>query len=266
MEMQMALPRFRELPSETRAEQRALLLTAVQAPRRRRYVLAIAVVLAVFAAAPTLAFQRELVDFWSAEPAPERIQLDWDEMRRIHAELRAGGSGAPSYTPEGPAREVMRVMLDGEARPLWVVPTAEGGFCYRLHFHGSCLTPELAAGRMRIGVGGLSAKGGHGFDWIVGAVTDSRVQELELLYQDGDRVKVPFVWVSSPIDSGFYAYDVPVEHEEAGRLTVALIGLDEDGNEITHACLPLPPEELARSVPAVATLCARRQDAGRSRP
>lgn len=265
MEVQMALPQCRELPSETRAEQHARLLATVGPPRRGRYVLAVAVTLAVIAAAPTLAFQRELVDFWSAEPAPERIQLDWEKMRQSHAELRANGSAAPRYTPEGPAREVMTLMLDGEARPLSVVPTTEGGFCYRLHFHGSCLTPELAGGRMKIGVGGLSTRQGHGFDWVVGSVTESSVEELELVYQDGERVKVSFVWVSPPIDAGFYAYDVPVEHERVGRLTVGLVGLDEDGDEVAHACLPLPPEELARSVPAVASLCARRQ-AGRSRP
>ena len=265
MRGQMTLPAFRELPPERRAEQRARLMSAIARRPRRRPALAVALAVALLAVAPTFAFHRAVVDFFSGEAAPERIQRDFGFLREHTAEASAR-FGGPSYTPDGLAREVMTVMLDGERRPLWVVPTSEGGFCYRLHFHGSCLTPELARGRMPIGVGGLSTRHGHGFAWIVGAVTESSVQDLELLYQDGERVKVPFVWVSPPIDAGFYAYEVPEEHEQAGRLTVALIGLDEDGKEVAHACLRLPPDEVARSVPAAATLCERRQAAGLRRP
>lgn len=257
MSGQMSLPRFRELPPELRAEQRARIVSAVVTPRRRRPVLIVAIALALFAAAPTLALQRQLVDFWSGEPAPERIQLDFGFLREHTAEASAR-FGGPSYTPDGVAREVMTVMLDRESRPLWAVPTEEGAFCYRLHFHGSCLTPDDAK-IMKIGLGGLSTKLGDGLDWLVGPVLVKGVQEVELLYQDGERVKLPFVWVSPPLDVGFYAYDVPVDREEPGRLSVAVIGLDENGDEVAHACLPLSPDELARSVPAAAALCERRR-------
>jgi hypothetical protein len=256
MEMQMALPRFRELPSETRAAQRARLLATVRAPRRRRgAIVAITVGVAVLAAAPTLAFQRELVDFWSAEPAPERIQLDWDKMRQIHGELRAKGFGAPSITPVGTGREVLRVNLDGERRALWVIPTEEGGFCYRLHFHGSCARfPENPG--LKIGAGGLATRERGGFAWIVGAVLASDVHEIELVYQDGERRKLPFVWVSPPIDAGFYAYEVPPEHEQSGHLTAAVVGLDEDGNMVAGLCLRLPPDEPV-ATPEAEALCKR---------
>lgn len=258
MREQMTLPRFRELPPEARAEQRAQILAAVRPARRLRFVLAIATGVAVLAAAPTLAFQRGLVDFRSAEPAPERIQLDFGFLREHTAEASAK-FGAPTYTPEGPAREVMSVMIDGERRPLWVVPTKEGGFCTRLHFTGSCSRPEEARELRPISVGGLSTSQGEGLDWVAGRVLDDAVQEVELLYQDGEGVKVPFVWVSPPIDAGFYAYDISADREEPGRLAVAVIGLDEDGEEVAHSCLPVSPDELARSVPAAAALCERRR-------
>ena len=254
MEMQMALPRFRELPSETRAAQRARLLATVHAPRRRRgAVVAIAVGAAVLAAAPTLAFQRELVDFWSAEPAPDRIQLDFDRLREHIADANAS-LGSPKFTPVGPAREVMRVHIDGEMRPLWVARTEEGTYCYRLHFGLSCLTPENAQHVGAIGVGGLATKHGGGFNWLDGSVRERAVQEVELHYQDGERAKIPFVWVSPPLDVGFFAYDVPPEHEEPGRLTAAIVGLDADGKVVAGQCLRLAPDEPV-GTPEAEALC-----------
>lgn len=257
MRGQMTLPAFRELPPERRAEQRERLMSAVARRPRRPPALAVALVVALLAVAPTFAFHRAVVDFFSGEAAPERIQLDFGFLREHTAEASAR-FGGPRFTPEGLAREVMTVMLDGHSRPLWVVPTREGGFCYRLHFGASCFTPNESGERMRIGVGGLATKQGQGFDWLVGPVLEDAVQEVELLYQDGERVQIPFVWVSPPIGAGFYAYDVPPEHEQPGRLTVAVIGLDDEGEMVAGQCLRLPPDEPLGSATAEA-LCKRPQ-------
>lgn len=255
MEMQMKLPAFRELAPERRAIQRAWLVSRIARRPPRSRTLVLAALFAILVAAPALALQRDVVDFFSSEPAPERIQLDFDSLRKHVAEMNAE-LGSPKFTPVGPAREVMRVHIDGEMRPLWVVPTEEGTFCYRLHFGLSCLTPENAKHVGPIGGGGLM-KGQDGMDWIDGRVANEAVQAVELLYQDGERVKLPFVWVSAPVDEGFYAYDIPAEHEEPGRLAVAVVGLDEDREPLAHFCLLRNPEELARSVPAAAKLCER---------
>jgi hypothetical protein len=256
MEMQMALPHFRELPSDTRAEQRARLLAAVQPPRRRRVVLAVAVALAVFAAAPTLAFQRELVDFWSAEPAPGPIQLDFDRLRQSSVDARARGFGGPDWTPVGTAREVLATTVDGKRESLWVVPTEDGGFCLRWVFYGSCHVPGDGTEAMKLGGGGLATDHGEGSAWIVGRVIAPEIREIELVYEDGDRGKVPFVWVSPPIDAGFYAFGIPADRQVPGRLGGVLVGLDEDGNEVAHQCLPLSPERVERSA-ALQPYCKR---------
>jgi hypothetical protein len=225
-----------------------------QRVRRRWLVIPMAAAIAVVIAGSAFAVYREVVDFFSAAPAPERIQRDFDFLREHTAEASAK-FGGPRFTTEGPAREAMRVQIDGELRSYWVVPTREGGFCTRLHFIGSCQTPE---GReVKIGAGGLAAGDSGGFDWIKGSVSDRAVQEVELLYQDGERVQLPFVWVSAPIDAGFFAYDVPEQHEQPGHLTGAVIGRDADGNVIADFCLRLSPDEVDGSDPTVVAFCKR---------
>jgi hypothetical protein len=247
MRGQMDLPAFRELPPERRAEQRARVQAAVRAPRRRRPILVVAVTLAVLAAAPAFALQRQLVDFWTAEPAPGPIQLEFDRLKELNVSHRARGL-RPWPDPVGVAREVLAVTVDGERRPLWVIATEEGGFCFRFHFHASCGRVRGDGGsNMKMGVGGLSTEHGDGLAWVVGQVLAPEIEEIELIYEDGERVKVPFVWVSPPIDAGFLAYEVPEERRVPGRLTAVIIGRDSEGNEIAQQCLTRSPEALARS-------------------
>jgi hypothetical protein len=70
-----------------------------------------------------------------------------------------------------------------------------------------------------------------------------------------EQVQLPFVWVSPPIDAGFFAYDVPEHHEQPGHLTAAVIGRDADGNVIAHYCLLLSPDQVDESDPAVVAVC-----------
>jgi hypothetical protein len=223
---------------------------------RRWLLLPLAATVAVIAVGSAFALYRDLVDFGSAQPAPERVQLDFDSLRERAAAVRAK-TGSPPITPEGPAREVMRVQLDGEATPLSVVPTREGSFCYRLAFAVSCPHPD-AKQPNGIGYSGLATPDGSGSQWLAGPVLDDAVQTVELLYQDGDKVRLPFVWVSPPIDAGFYAYDVPERHEQPGHLSAVLIGRDGDGNPVAHLCLIRSADELAHTTPEAAAFCDRR--------
>jgi hypothetical protein len=254
----MDLPRFRELPPERRADQRARIMAGIVASPRRRRTLGIAIALAVLLATPAFALHRQVVDFFSSEEAPEAIQLDFDKMRRVHEDARDRGFGGPAIVPVGPAREVLAVTVEGERRPLWVVPAGGGGYCFRWHFMASCgRIPGYASAEMKIAGGGLSNEDGvEGLALVVGQVLAPEVHELEMLYQDGERAKIPFVWVSPPIDAGFYAFEVPEEHRRPGHLTFAVIGLDADGNEVARQCLPLSPEAL-RSSRAADTACER---------
>jgi hypothetical protein len=253
--------------TEMRDEVRRLLPSAAWAERswddvRRRArpvmtrwsVVPVAAAIAAVAVGSAFALYRGGVDFFGADPAPERIQRDFDQMSAHLAEVEK--LGGPGFTIEGPAREAMRLQIDGEVRSLWVVPTREGTFCYRFWFSASCLSPEYRR-RVEIGAAGSATRDGEGWDWIYGPVLNQAVQEVELLYQDGARVRLPLVWVSAPIDAGFYAYDVPVEHERSGHLTAAVVGRDADGSVVAHRCLPLPANEADASDPTVVALCKR---------
>jgi hypothetical protein len=248
MRVQMNLPAFREFPADRRADQRAGLLAQLDRRwRPRPVVVAVAVLLAAVAAAPTFALRHELVDFWSAEPAPGPIQLDFDRMREASEDAQRQGSGGPGWRPIGTAREVLATTVKGKREPLWVVPTEDGGFCFRWVFHGSCRVPGDGTESLKLGGGGLATDHGEGSAWVVGRVLDPEIQQIELLYEDGERVQVPFVWVSPPIDAGFYAFEIPADRQVPGRLGGVLIGLDGDGDEVAHQCVPLSPERVERS-------------------
>jgi hypothetical protein len=201
--------------------------------RRSRTWLAmpLAAVVAVIAVGSALALYRDSIDFWSAPAAPERIVVEYEEMRhRASVGLGFGANVIP-----GEARRVAFFELDGEPRPLFVVPTEDGGFCSRLHLTGTCGRTELS--RAAFGSGGLGSEHG-GLDWISGHFLDPDIRRLELEYLDGTTVPVPFVWVTAPIAAGFYAYDVPPEHEALDRRAAFVLAFDEDGDELVRRELP----------------------------
>jgi hypothetical protein len=71
---------------------------------KRALLIPVAAALAVVIAGSAFAVYREMVDFFSAAPAPERIQRDFDFLREHTGEASAK-FGGPKYTTEGPARE-----------------------------------------------------------------------------------------------------------------------------------------------------------------
>jgi hypothetical protein len=231
MRGQMTLPAFRELPAEIRLAQRARLVSRLEEPRRRRPAVVLVVLLAALIVTPAFALRHEL-DFWSAEPAPERVQLHFDEMRKVFA---PAGAVIPKE-----AREVTAVLVDGQRQPLWVAPKSSGGFCFHFHHMGAC-----DAG---FGFGGLQAEGG-GLDWMVGVVVQEETERVVVRYEDGETAVLPFVWVTAPIEAGFVLFDVPAEHEAEGHRPVSVTALDEQGRELAQQPFRYAPPGEPRSRP-----------------
>jgi hypothetical protein len=106
------VPRYKEPRRWDEVVQRA----SVRLHRRRVLTLAFAAGLAAVLIGAGGVFHREFVDFFSADPAPEPIRIDFAKM------------GARTNIMVGPghdmaeAREVTRFPADGELRPLWAAP------------------------------------------------------------------------------------------------------------------------------------------------
>lgn len=223
--------------------------------RRRVLAISVAAALAIVVATPALGLHREFVDFFSAEPAPEPIRIDFARMR-----ARAQIGFGPHVVAEE-ARQVMSVPVDGKERPLWVAPIEGEGFCYRWHTSGSCgRMPHQQDFPRKLAVGWL--EGPHGPQRFLGHVLDPAIDRLELRYADGERVDLPFVWVSPPIDAGFVAFQVPEDHQQAGHGAVEVVAFDGKGNEVERHVFPPPSdpqwEAAADGLPRIADRTKKR--------
>jgi hypothetical protein len=201
--------------------------------RRSRAWVAVplAAALAAILVGSALALYRESIDFWSAPPAPERIVVEYEELRaRASVGLGFGASVIP-----GEARRVAFFDIDGEQKPLFVVPTEDGGFCWRLHFVGSC--GRTGRTGPAFGAGWLDTENG-GPQWVNGDFLDPDIRRIEIEYEDDTVAPVPFVWVTEPIDAGFFSFDVPPEHLAVGRRVTLIRAFDADGREVARQTFP----------------------------
>jgi hypothetical protein len=187
---------------------------------RRWLALPVAAAVAVVAAASAFAVYRQVVDFFSADPAPERILREYGQMR-ASASIDVHG---PRVIPHE-ARKIMAPEWRGKPEPFYVAPTEDGGFCYRWALGGSC--GRITTVQRAVSFGFLEGK--HGPTVIEGHVLDPDVARLELRYEDGTATDLPIVWVSAPIEAGFFAYDVPETHEQDRHGATQVVAFDEDG-------------------------------------
>jgi hypothetical protein len=189
-------------------------------------------VVAVLATAPALGLHRHVLDFFESEPAPSDVRTHIAEM----------DVGAPKgMAPGVMAGETRRIRLPDGSR-ISVAPTKAGGFCTE---HGCIRSPkELAAIVERMG----DRPGDHdayripvgfvapvvGVEFIEGNVLDSRGEEIILEYQDGRREEIPFVWVTEPINAGFWRKRLAPANQRAGRRPKIVFLLDGEGRELAR--------------------------------
>lgn len=196
--------------------------------RSRWLALPLAAALAVILVGSALGLYGQLVDFFSAEPAPERVVVHFGQMT-ARAKIFMG----PRVDAEK-ARKVTEATIGGKRRSLYVAPAANGGFCWMWEGNaGSCGRTELASERSVSAVS-LESPSRRGAARISGHVLDPAVLRLEAELADGDRAEVSVVWVSAPIDAGFFIHEAPSDRNPI----VALVGLDEDGRELYRQEMP----------------------------
>ena len=224
---------------------------------RRAALLAAAVVAAALVTAPALGLHRIVVDWLEAEPAPGRTQLQFLQL----------GVGAPPGMDPGvvpnSARKVTELEHDGKIGVLWVAPTKRGGFCvvWTAFFGGGCVSDRASLPtnvvRYRDDVKpillGLSVSADPTDGGIVqsfsGSLLEPKTERLVMTYADGEQAEVPVIWVTPPIDAGFYAYWIPKEHRRPRRHLAALTALDDTGSVLARQTFQLtPPQEIERVV------------------
>jgi hypothetical protein len=236
---------------------------------RGRVVLAMATLtlLGVLVAAPAFGLHREVFDFLTSEPASERIQLEFARL-----DVTAPPEWRPGIIP-GEARKVTELMVRGKRRILSVAPTENGGYCFQwTGFFGGCYDPDRPARpRPRGRDGELNT---HFFSWgghmtedamtlMGGHVRAKNIERLDVEFADGESAEVPLIWVSEPVDAGFYLYDVPESHRQKETRVEALVGRDADGDVVARATFfPYGPQwefDPKTGAPDVAILDRRRK-------
>jgi len=195
--------------------------------RRVRAVVAVlaaaALLAAILAATPAWALVRDVLPFWDQPAAPQSVQLQFYSLNL---------GAPPGMSPRaaaGETRKVGRFVFGGSSHTLWVAPAKNGGFCslWLPAGGGGCSTsgkPLSTGALLRLGVP----------EWITGDATAPEVSDVVIRFSDGSAVHPRIVWVSAPIDAGFFAYDVRPGEQSARRHVTAVDAYDRRGTLVQH--------------------------------
>jgi hypothetical protein len=198
-------------------------------PARRRalvVVLAVAALLAaVVVATPALAWVRDVLPFWSQPTAPRSVQVQFSSLMLIPGTP----PGMDPRAVSGETRQVGTFRFGGASRKLWVAPARNGGFCslWLPGGGGGCSTsgkPLSTGAALRSGVPA----------WIIGDAVAPTVDDVVIRLSDGSSVRPRIVWVSAPINAGFFAYDVPAGEQTRRDHVTAVVAYDRRGKLVAH--------------------------------
>jgi hypothetical protein len=236
-------------------------------PQRRpkRFWLIVAVVvLACAVAAPALALLFGLIGRtdvpFVGHRAPFVIKRDFYNLSLIGPPLGGLGESGAKTIP-GEAREVGSFTFVGRPYVLYVVPTTHGGFCWLFEglAGGDCArtgTSTAVAGAGDVNpsalvygtalkpvypcpcTSGVQTEGRLVPSAFIGAILAPDAESLLIRYTNGATQRVPFVYVSKPINAGFFLADIPSGHETPTTQPDALLLLNANGKLIAERSVP----------------------------
>jgi hypothetical protein len=232
--------------ADERANGTATPLTPRTARRAHRGALlavlgAAALVAAIMAATPAWAFFREILSFWDQPTAPRSVQLEFWSLN-----LGAPAGMSPRAV-SGETRKVGRFTFDGVAHTLWVAPAKNGGFCalWIPRGGGGCSTSDqpLSTGAVLVFPHGPDQPARTATrrsqvptlerigvpEWITGAALSPSVSDVVIRFSDGTAVHPRILWVSAPINAGFFAYDVPNDKQSSKDHVTYMEAYDRKG-------------------------------------
>lgn len=166
-----------------------------------------AALLAILFATPAFGVLLDLIGRttvpFTGKAAPARVQRNFFDMS-ISAPRGMG--------PHAIASQTRRVgTVDGRA--LYVAPTREGGFCWEAERSGGgCITKREQ--KLLVGASLMQRRGGPLLlREVSGEVLTPAARSVAIEYADGMTKQLSFLWVTKPIDAGFFAFMVPAEHQ-----------------------------------------------------
>jgi hypothetical protein len=227
----------------------SLVVTRVGPPQltgRRALISALVVfLLVVLFATPAFGLLRDLIGRtdvpFTGKTAPAPV-------KRSFFDLSAGA--APGLSPEAIAsqtRKVATFYTGGKTIILYVAPNRKGGFCWDFSVaFGSCWSPDMrynsppADGDVNRALLVVSDdlgqhRGGPLYTREAGGTVIAPTAETILAeYEDGTSQRVPIIWVSHPIDAGFFFLGVPGAHERGGTRLAAIAAEDANGRVLSR--------------------------------
>ena len=242
---QLLEARFAALRRDTSGDWRAIERRA-RAGFRRAALVAASLLAAVAVSAPALGWHRAILNWLDAEAASSEVKLEFARL----------GIGAPAEHRLGieheQARTVTTVTHGKKSYTLSVAPTKSGGFCFWwAALTASCRQERTPPASFRERSEGDFATFRLGTIWspdtagviqsVAGNVIGPDAERLQAVYADGEVAEIPLIWVSSPIDAGFYLYFTPDRHRQPGAHMTALEALDGNGEVVARQTFKLTP-------------------------
>jgi hypothetical protein len=189
----------------------------------------------VLTATPGLGLRGKL--FSSGKPAPTVVVKDFAQLEAF------APAGMGPGVIAGQSREVVRVPLStGKSAVLRVAPTRAHGFCIDLSTRGpgaegggGCDSERSLPFSPGLSIPGPISPQGEILKPPVVLDGDTLLRgaaRVEIRFEDGKVAVTPVVWVSKPIDAGFFVYEVPKDHWRAGHRPSTLAVLSASGREL----------------------------------
>lgn len=191
----------------------------IKRPRSALVLVGLIMLAFVLVAAAAYALGHPLIDFSSAPHAPQPVVKQFSSL---------SVDAPPGMDPRVKASET-RIVGKIERHTLWVAPSDGGHFCYIwAKASGGC--EQDIFNRLSVSWGtGLTLPSSQPVIRIVEGYARSRwADEVEIELDDHSTVHPQMLWVSAPIDAGFYYYRAP-----PGRAIEAVTAL-RDGKVVAH--------------------------------
>jgi hypothetical protein len=154
----------------------------------------------------------------------------------------------------------------GRTRTFWIAPTRRGGWCLDI--------ADVGGGCEKLGTIPLGTTwGAEGravpsqtrdhpvITEIYGSANAEWVDSVAITFDDGEVAHPSVVWVSKPIDAGFFFFEVPPEHRTAGHEVASVEAYDAAGKLVTRETDRASANEAGPPPDAVV---AQKQEIGRA--